>query len=223
MVSEHQQMASGRLPSHQIGNALRRSCCARPSLCCKPPCLSDCPSQVSALLRSMSPRLELFQPPAVLAPFLLQHAPASSFNLPNKVSTVTPWAMCLMPATAAVPPPPPAPTRACPVPSTAAAALIPCVPSTSACPLQAKGEAAALLERAGTLRAVLPLAPDICVHWAVSNNYARTPEATFAGLEAFAERLAAVPACSLLLVSGGGPRRKLDSLQVRQAARSLCL
>ncbi|PSC72691.1 Paired amphipathic helix repeat [Micractinium conductrix] len=109
----------------------------------------------------MSPRLELFQPPAVLAPFLLQHAPASSFNLPNK----------------------------------------------------AKGEAAALLERAGTLRAVLPLAPDICVHWAVSNNYARTPEATFAGLEAFAERLAAVPACSLLLVSGGGPRRKLDSLQ----------
>lgn len=88
-------------------------------------------------------------------------------------------------------------------------------------PNKQKGEAASLLERCGTLRQLLPTA-DICCHWSINANYRRTGDASYAELEAFAAQLAAVSRTSLLLVTGGGPRRKgLCSLQaLRRAADS---
>lgn len=89
-------------------------------------------------------------------------------------------------------------------------------------PNKCKGEAAALLERCRALRGLLPAA-DICCHYSINANYQRTGDASYAALESFAAQLAAIPGpTSLLLVSGGGPRRKgLCALQaLRRAADS---
>jgi hypothetical protein len=54
---------------------------------------------------------------------------------------------------------------------------------------------------------------DICVHYSVNANYNHTPEASFTILTNFCLELAELR-CSLLLVSGGGPRKRLNSLAV---------
>ena len=77
--------------------------------------------------------------------------------------------------------------------------------------LQARAELPCLLERAQALRTALPAA-DVCVHYGINHNYHRSVDASWQVLEAFCRQLAAVERCSLLLVSGGGPRRRLDSL-----------
>ena len=83
-------------------------------------------------------------------------------------------------------------------------------------PNKQKAELPQLLERARALRAVAPRLP-VCVHFAISphNWTPRDPEASYQTLRAFAHDLAAIEGCSLLLVSGGGPRKKMDSLSVR--------
>lgn len=85
-------------------------------------------------------------------------------------------------------------------------------------PNKSKGELPALLERCRALRAALPAPVDVCCHYAINHNYHRTADASFAALERFCTDLAAIGTCySLLLVSGGGPRRKgLDSLSALQ-------
>lgn len=88
-------------------------------------------------------------------------------------------------------------------------------------PNKQKGEAAALIERCRSLHELLPAA-NVCCHFSINANYCRTGDASYAAFEEFAAQLAAIPRTSLLLVSGGGPRRKgLCSLQaLRRAAGS---
>ncbi|KAL4858481.1 hypothetical protein ACK3TF_001456 [Chlorella vulgaris] len=80
-------------------------------------------------------------------------------------------------------------------------------------PNKAKGELPELLQHVRQLRTALPQAKDldICVHYSVNANYDHTPEASFAILTNFCLELAELR-CSLLLVSGGGPRKRLNSL-----------
>jgi hypothetical protein len=87
------------------------------------------------------------------------------------------------------------------------------------CSAQGKGELPSLLERARLLHDSLPDAR-VCVHYSVNANYHGGPEAGFAALTAFCRQLAALPRCSLLLVSGGGPRKRLDSLRALELAAS---
>lgn len=84
---------------------------------------------------------------------------------------------------------------------------------------QGKGELASLLGRASLLHESLPDA-HICVHYSVNANYCGGPEAGFAALTAFCRQLSELPRCSLLLVSGGGARKRLDSLRALQLAAS---
>ncbi|KAI3428171.1 hypothetical protein D9Q98_006552 [Chlorella vulgaris] len=60
---------------------------------------------------------------------------------------------------------------------------------------------------------------DICVHYSVNANYNHTPEASFTILTNFCLELAELR-CSLLLVSGGGPRKRLNSLAALERIES---
>ena len=81
-------------------------------------------------------------------------------------------------------------------------------------PHKERGEPALdeLLRRCAALRAALPPLGPVCAHFSLAAAYRRTADATFARLESFAADIAALgPGVSLLLVSGGGPRRTLDA------------
>ncbi|KAL4443675.1 hypothetical protein ABPG75_011412 [Micractinium tetrahymenae] len=87
-------------------------------------------------------------------------------------------------------------------------------------PNKAKGELPALLKHVRALRAVVPAGADsnVCLHYSIAQNYARSADASFAALEEFACQLGAElqqqhvhsSSLSLLLVSGS-QRRQLDS------------
>jgi hypothetical protein len=55
---------------------------------------------------------------------------------------------------------------------------------------------------------------EVCVHYSLKWNYERSVDVSFARLEALAQELSLVPGASLLLVSGGGKKKPLDSLKV---------
>ncbi len=99
-------------------------------------------------------------------------------------------------------------TRGSPTPPSA-------IPPTAYC-LQAKGDR--LLEAVHALKQELP-SLEVCVHYSLKWNYERSVDASFARLEALARELSLVPGASLLLVSGGGKKKPLDSLKVGMDAR----
>lgn len=79
-------------------------------------------------------------------------------------------------------------------------------------PNKSKHELPGLLESCRALRTALPASVDVCCHFAINNNYNRSADASFRALTAFMEQLGALDGCSVLLVSGGGPCRALDSV-----------
>lgn len=72
-----------------------------------------------------------------------------------------------------------------------------------------------LLQYVATLRKELPHV-DVCAHFSIKHQYQRNAEATFRGLEEFCVQAARAGCGEVLLVSGGGPKRELHSLNALQ-------
>ncbi|KAK9824464.1 hypothetical protein WJX72_010479 [[Myrmecia] bisecta] len=69
-----------------------------------------------------------------------------------------------------------------------------------------------LLDSAKLLKDALPDL-DVCLHYSIKWNYVRSCERSLAALERFCEQAAQLEGCSVLLVSGGGKKRQLDTVK----------
>ena len=60
--------------------------------------------------------------------------------------------------------------------------------------------------------------PDICVHYSLKNQYAGGADQSFQAFQSFCRELATLDGhVSVLVVSGGGKKKKLDTVQVKNA------
>ena len=56
---------------------------------------------------------------------------------------------------------------------------------------------------------------DICIHYSLKWNYSQNADASYRKFSKFCAALQQYKHASVLLVSGGGKKRKLDTVQVR--------
>jgi hypothetical protein len=61
---------------------------------------------------------------------------------------------------------------------------------------------------------------DICVHYSLKWNYRQNVDQSFSDFSCFCASLTGHKRVSVLLVSGGGKKRKLDSVEVCSVAHS---
>lgn len=69
-----------------------------------------------------------------------------------------------------------------------------------------------------TCKAIMSALPgvDVCLHYSFKWNYRQSAEESFKDFSRFCSRVAEYERASVLLVSGGGKKRKLDTLEVSQ-------
>ena len=82
-----------------------------------------------------------------------------------------------------------------------------------------KGTDDPLMEWCQTILLAVPTA-DVCVHHSLKWNYIKDANQSFQKLSSFCSAAAELKNASILLISGGGKKRKLDTVQVR---RTTCL
>lgn len=77
----------------------------------------------------------------------------------------------------------------------------------------------------GSCRAVCQAVPgaDVCVHYSLKWNYHTNVERSYKAFRAFCKDMAALEGqASVMLVSGGGKKRKLDTVGVRVSLPCSC-
>ena len=82
--------------------------------------------------------------------------------------------------------------------------------------MQTNGQSDFLLDSAAAIHEAIPKA-DICVHYSLKYNYRDGVDQSFQLLQQFLRVLEQRGAnCSVLLLSGGGKKKKLDTVEVSQ-------
>ena len=78
-----------------------------------------------------------------------------------------------------------------------------------------KGKSDPLVEWCQTILLAVPTA-DVCIHYSLKWNYIKDADRSFQELSSFSSAAAKLDNASILLISGGGKKRKLDTVKVRQ-------
>lgn len=86
-----------------------------------------------------------------------------------------------------------------------------CAPHIQGVNLTNKSKDDNLLESVAILQEEIP-GLDICVHYSVKYNYHRSPQHTFTTLTTFLETIESRGGCSVLVVTGSGKRKGMDSV-----------
>ena len=78
-----------------------------------------------------------------------------------------------------------------------------------------------LLECCRIITSAVPSA-EVCIHYSLKWNYNQSVEQSFQAFTDFSAMLSKEKHSSMLLVSGGGKKRKLDSVEVSSCISATC-